>query len=410
MPTSDRDTAARLLDDAVEALDLGDLAEAVREPLREVAVRFGVRMDDGSVRTFSGFRVQHDVARGPAKGGLRFAPGMDLDHARALAATMTVKTAVVDLPFGGGKGGIDVDPDTVSEAELERVVKGFTRALADVIGPDRDVPAPDVGSGPREMAWVAAAYAEGRGWQPAVVTGKPVEVGGSPFRVEATGWGVAHVAALAARWRGLDLEGATVAVQGYGNVGRWAARTLAERGATVVAASASAGGRHDASGLDLDALDRVRADGGGVVDLDQGDKLTNDDLLRLDVDLLVPCALGGAIDADVAAEVAAPLVVEGANLAVTADALPVLRDRDVAVVPGVLANAGGVVVSWHEWVQNRQGDRWTADDVRERLAARLERAWDDVRRRAEEDDVDLVAAAHRLGLERVAAAHRLRGG
>jgi glutamate dehydrogenase (NAD(P)+) len=304
---------------------------------------------------------------------------------------------------------VDVDPRSLSDRERESLVKGFTRAISHVIGPDLDIPAPDVGTGPQEMAWIADAWSEQSTWQPAVVTGKPLELGGSAFRVDATGWGAAHVAELAARAIDLDLDGATVAVQGYGNVGSYAARELQRRGATVVAATASAGGRHDAAGLDLDRLDVVRAEGGGVVDLEQGDKITNAQLLALDVDILVPAALGAAIDDENAGDVRARLIVEGANLAVTHDANALLAERGVTVVPGLLANAGGVIVSWMEWVQNRQGQSWDVDEVRDRLAAKLESSWETLHQRAIDDDLDLVTAAYRVALERVCAARTLRG-
>lgn len=402
-------TAHQHLDDAIEAQGLDGLGEALRVPTREVNVSVPLRRDDGRIEVYIGHRVQDDDSRGPFKGGLRLAEGVDAEHFRALASTMTMKTAVADLPFGGGKGGLAVNPRSLSESELERLVKEFTRRIAHVLGPDLDVPAPDVGSGPREMAWIADAWSRPRGWSPGVVTGKPIELGGSAFRIEATGWGAAHVASLVARDLDLDLDGATVAVQGYGNVGSWAARTLAERGAKVVAVSASAGGRYDGGGLDLARLDEVRDAGGGVVDLEQGDKVTNDELLALDVDILVPSALGGSIHEDNAGDVRATMVVEGANLAVTHGAARALAEAGVTVVPGLVANAGGVIVSWFEWQQNRQGDQWDRATVRERLAVRLGRTHTAVRDRADREGVELVPAAYRIGVERVAAARRLRG-
>ncbi len=403
------ETARRHLEAALETEDVSGLAGALRRPVREIAVNVLIRREDGTPEVFSGYRVQHDNARGPFKGGLRFAPGVNIEHFRALASTMSLKCAVVGVPFGGGKGGIDVDPKSLSPRELEDLVKGFTRQISHVIGPDLDIPAPDVGTGPREMAWIADTWSEQSTWQPAVVTGKPLELGGSAFRVDATGWGAAHVAELAAQRAGLELDGATVAVQGYGNVGIYAARELARRGATVVAVSASDGGRFDPDGLDLDALDEVRADGGGVTDHEQGEEITNDELLSLDVDILVPAALGAAIHEGNVDDVDASIIVEGANLAVTYEANQKLAEWGVVVVPGLLANAGGVTVSWMEWAQNRQGLDWDEDEVRSRLAERLERSWDDVTARAEEDGVDLVTAAYRLAVGRVVAARELRG-
>lgn len=403
------ETARRHLEDALEVEEVNGLADALREPVREIAVSVLIRRDDGTPEVFRGYRVQHDNARGPFKGGLRFAPGVDIEHFRALASTMSLKCAVVDVPFGGGKGGVDVDPKELSDREMEDLVKGFTRQISKLIGPDLDIPAPDVGTGPQEMAWIADAWSEQSTWQPAVVTGKPLELGGSAFRVDATGWGAAHVAELAARRAGISLDGARVAVQGYGNVGIYAAHELRARGATVVAVSASDGGRYDPDGIDLDELDEVRADGGGVTELDQGEEITNEELLALDVDILVPAALGAAINEDNVDDVTARVIVEGANLAVTHGANATLADRDVIVVPGLLANAGGVTVSWMEWVQNRQGEAWDEDEVRELLADRLERAWEAVTDRADGDGVDLVTAAYRLAVQRVVAARVLRG-
>lgn len=403
------ETARRHLEDALQAEEVDGLADALRQPVREIAVNVLIRREDGTPASFTGYRVQHDNARGPFKGGLRFAEGVDIGHFRSLASTMSLKCAVVEVPFGGGKGGIDVDPKQLTDRELEDLVKAFTRSISHVIGPDLDIPAPDVGTGPREMAWIADAWSEQSTWQPAVVTGKPLELGGSQFRVEATGWGAAHVTELAARDVGLDLEGATVAVQGYGNVGVHVARELHARGATIVAVSASDGGRHARDGIDLDRLDEVRGDGGGVTDLDQGDEITNDELLALDVDVLVPAALGAAIHGDNVADVDARLVVEGANLAVTHEANNALADAGATVVPGLLANAGGVAVSWMEWVQNRQGRDWTREEVREQLATRLERGWEAACEEAEDGGDDLVTGAYRLATRRVTAARVLRG-
>lgn len=402
-------TAHKHLEAALAAEDVDGLADALRRPVREIAVSMQIRREDGTPDTFTGYRVQHDNARGPFKGGLRFAPRVDIEHFRALASTMSLKCAVIDVPFGGGKGGIDVDPGDLTVRELEDLVKAFTRSISHVIGPDLDIPAPDVGTGPREMAWIADAWSEQSTWQPAVVTGKPLELGGSPFRTESTGWGAAHVAELAAQRIGLDLQGATVAVQGYGNVGVHAARELCRRGATVVAVSASDGALHDEEGIDLDRLDEVRAAGGGVLDLDQGDQLSNAELLALDVDVLVPAALGGAIHADNVTDVAADLVVEGANLAITHEANAALADAGITVIPGLLANAGGVAVSWMEWVQNRQGLDWELGEVRDRLASRLERSWQAMCKRAARDGLDLVTAAYRLAIGRVSAARVQRG-
>jgi glutamate dehydrogenase (NAD(P)+) len=397
-------------DCAARRLSLPDhLQVALKTPYRELMVEIPLVDEDGQFRTFHGYRVQHNYARGPMKGGLRYHPHVDLDESRALASLMTWKTAVVDLPYGGAKGGIDVDPKTLTRTELERITRTFTERIHQFIGPNEDIPAPDMNTDGQVMAWIVDEYSKFHGFTPAVVTGKPLEVGGSPGRVSATGRGVAVVTARAAARLGMDLDGATVAVQGYGNVGSWSARLLAELGARVVAVSDVEGGVFAGDGLDLDALDALGVGGESVVALEGGERITNDDLLTMDVDILVPAALGGVIQLWNARHVRARLVVEGANAPITPGGDAVLEERGVTVVPDILANAGGVTVSYFEWVQNLQQFRWTAERVDRELTTIMESAYDAVATMASERRTSLRTAAFMVAIQRVARAVQMRG-
>jgi glutamate dehydrogenase (NAD(P)+) len=397
-------------DRAAEVLELSeDIRVALKTPFREVMVELPLRCDDGSLRTFSGFRVQHDMSRGPLKGGLRYHPEVDLDEVRALAALMTWKTAVVDLPYGGAKGGINCDPTTLSQLDLERLTRRFVSRIERFIGPHEDIPAPDVNTNAQVMAWIVDEYSKFHGYSPAVVTGKPVELGGSLGRESATGRGVLFAARLAAERAGVELEGATVAVQGFGNVGSWAARFFAEAGSRVVAVSDVKGGIHDASGFDLVRLREHLAESGSVTGFPGADAITNEELLELDVDILVPAALGGVIHARNAADVRARMIVEGANHPLTPEADEILLDSGSLVIPDIFANAGGVTVSYFEWVQNLQQFRWTAERVDEELAIVMQTAWKAISALADEHSTDLRTAAFMLAIRRVAAATQLRG-
>jgi glutamate dehydrogenase (NAD(P)+) len=382
---------------------------ALKTPYRQVMVEIPLLDDDGDIRTFHGYRVQHNSARGPMKGGLRYHPEVDLDEVRALASLMTWKTAVADLPYGGAKGGIDCDPRALEERQLERVTRTFVERVHAFIGENQDIPAPDVNTDGRVMAWIVDEYAKFNGYTPGVVTGKPLDVGGSPGRVDATGRGVSIIAGHAAADYGIDLDGATVAVQGYGNVGSWSARHLAGLGAKVVAVSDIDGGIFRGDGLDLDAVDAAVHHDGSVIAASGVESLDNAGLLALDVDILVPAALGGAIHAGNVGAVAARLLVEGANAPVTPAASAVLEERGVPVVPDILANAGGVTVSYFEWVQNRQSFRWTGDRVAEELERIMTGAYRAVKARADEAGVPLRTAAFMVAIQRVAEAVRLRG-
>lgn len=402
------------LDRAFAALEIGaDERTLLESPHLEVMVELPLRLHDGSLRVFHGYRVQHDRSRGPFKGGLRYHPKVTVEHFRALAQAMTWKTALADLPFGGAKGGIDCDPKELSETELEILTKRFTARLGSLIGPDTDIPAPDMGTGPREMAWIYDAYSHLHGDSPGVVTGKPVELGGSPGRVAATGRGVVLTAGWAAAEQGFELAGATVAVQGFGNVGSHAAAFFHEQGAKVVAVSGAKGGLFAGDGLDVPRLMAQLADGlpeGGVPELDiPAERIGSADPLTLPVDIVVPAAIEGVLTAANAGDVKARLVVEGANLPTTREAADVLAERGIPMVPDILANAGGVTVSYLETVQNRYRYRWPLERVWREQEEILRRAWEAVRDRAAADEVTYRTAAWILAVERVHQATVLRG-
>ncbi|MCZ4500932.1 MAG: glutamate dehydrogenase [Marmoricola sp.] len=379
-------------------------------PRREVTVSIPLRRDDGSVELFMGHRVQHNFSRGPAKGGLRYSPSVNLDEVRALAMWMTWKCALLDVPYGGAKGGVRIDPRDYSKAELERVTRRYTSEISPIIGPDRDIPAPDIGTDEQTMAWMMDTYSVQQGYTVlGVTTGKPISLGGSLGRGTATSRGVVHVALAAMKSRGIDPEGATAAVQGFGKVGRYAARFLAEAGVKVVAVSDQYGAVTATGGLDVRALEEHVDATGSVVDATGSEAMSGDDLLTLDVDLLVPAAVEGVLHAGNAAQVRATLVVEGANGPTTPEADAILQDAGRLVVPDILANAGGVIVSYFEWVQAKEAYWWSADDVETRLAQRMTAAWERVNAHSEGLGVPLRTAATCLAVERVAQAHQLRG-
>jgi glutamate dehydrogenase (NAD(P)+) len=381
-------------------------------PYREVKCELPLRRENGQVGVYVGYRVQHDRSRGPFKGGLRYHPAVDLDHCRALARAMTWKCAVVDLPFGGAKGGIACDPSTLTFSERETLTKRLVNRLAPLLGPDRDIPAPDMGTGPQEMAWILEEYAQLSGDDPAVVTGKPVELGGSSSRLAATGRGVSLVTAWACPAQGIELDGARVAVQGFGNVGRYAAAFLADLGARVVAVSDVHGALFAGDGLDLEGVGRCLedADSPKLPELeDFGEAISNEELLALDVDVLVPAAIDGVFDAASARDARAKMIVEGANLPTTWEGAEVFAERGIPVIPDILANAGGVTASYLEWVQNRQRYRWPEERVDKKLESILKAAWREVRDRAQKEDVTYRQASYLIAVERVGRATELRG-
>ena len=388
----------------------GESRAILRVPKREWTVNFPVTMDDGRVEVLTGYRVQHNVARGPAKGGIRFHPATDLDEVRALAMWMTWKCALVNVPFGGAKGGVSVDPRSLSPAELQQVTRRFATELQGVIGPDIDIPAPDVGTNAQTMAWIMDTVSMHAGYTvPAVVTGKPVSLGGSEGRADATGMGVLFTAERALAEAGIDVDGATVAVQGFGNVGEAASRLIHQRGGRVVAVTDVAGGVANPSGLDPARLREHLVTTGSIVGAPGTEPIGNETLLALDVDLLVLAALEGQVTARNAARVRARVIAEGANGPVTPDADPVLAERGVATVPDILCNAGGVIVSYFEWVQNLQSFAWPADQVAERLRQVIGAAYDEVARVRTADGIGARLAAHAIAVARVAEAQRIRG-
>jgi glutamate dehydrogenase (NAD(P)+) len=399
-------------DAAADHLDLdAGVRETLRAPHRELTVRFPVRLDDGRVRVFTGYRVQHNVARGPAKGGLRYHPSTDLDEVRALAMWMTWKCALVNVPFGGAKGGVTCDPRTMSPRETEALTRRFATELEVLIGPDSDIPAPDVGTNAQTMAWIMDTVSMHRGYSvPGVVTGKPMAIGGSNGRADATGQGVVYMIEEAAGRRlGLPLAGTTAAVQGFGNVGEATARLLHQAGVRVVAISDIGGGVYREDGLDVPFLRRYMQERGTLAGAPGTEAITNDELFGLDVDVLVLAALEGQITAANAGTIRARILAEGANGPTTPDADPILLENGVTVIPDILCNAGGVIVSYFEWVQNRESLFWTPKLINGRLREALLAAAAAVWERADADGIDPRRAAHAIAVHRVAEATVLRG-
>jgi glutamate dehydrogenase/leucine dehydrogenase len=400
------------IDDAATYLDASDdQLERLKHPERVLETTLSVESDDGSLATFKAFRSQFNGDRGPYKGGIRYHPGVTRDEVKALSGWMAYKCAVVDIPYGGGKGGIVIDPKEYSADELERITRSFAIELRPLIGPDRDVPAPDVNTGQREMNWIKDTYETLENTTaPGTVTGKAIASGGSEGRVEATGRSVMLTAREAFDYLGTDVADATVAVQGYGNAGAIAARLLDERGATVVAVSDSSGAVHSDEGLNAAAVKDHKNETGSVVDYADADaELSNEELLTLDVDLLIPAALENAIDAGIAEAVAA-VIVEAANWPLTPEADDVLADRDVYVFPDVLANAGGVTVSYFEWVQNRRRFYWSEERVNDELETAIMNAFDDLVTTFEERDLPTFRmAAYVVAIRRILDAHEEGG-
>jgi len=415
VPVQDRNplVAARSqLADAIALLDHGPgMLDMLATPRREATVSVPLRRDDGSIEVLIGHRVQHNLSRGPAKGGVRFSPDVSLDEVRALAMWMTWKCALVNIPYGGAKGGVAFDPRAYSRGEIQRVTRRYTSEIMPILGPTTDIPAPDIGTDEQVMSWMMDTYSVNRGHTVlGVVTGKPVALGGSLGRASATSRGVVHVALAALAHRGIAVRGASAAVQGFGKVGRDAALLLSEAGARVVAVSDQYGAVHDPAGLDVPALARHADVAGTVVGFAAAEPMdASDDLLVLDVDLLVPAAVEAVLNADNAHRVRASVIVEGANGPTTPAADAVLQEADVLVVPDILANAGGVIVSYFEWVQANQAYWWSEDDVNERLAERMQAAWDAVVAYAARRDLSLRRAATALAVDTVANAHLARG-
>jgi glutamate dehydrogenase (NAD(P)+) len=398
-------------DHAADKLDLDDgMRRVLRVPQRELTVNFPVTMDDGTVQVFTGHRVQHNVSRGPAKGGIRYHQDVSLDEVRALAMWMTWKCACVNIPYGGGKGGVIVDPKKLSIREVEGLTRRFTTEISPLIGPERDIPAPDVNTNAQTMAWIMDTYSMHHGYTiPGVVTGKPIAIGGSLGRNEATARGAVFTLLQWAKASGNTLQGARVAIQGYGNAGSIAAMLLAEQGATIVAVSDSTGGIHNAAGLQPAKVSAWKQEHGTVVGFPGSDELSNQELLEVDCDILVPAALENQITKANAPRITAKVVAEAANGPTTPEADAILHDRGIFLIPDILCNAGGVTVSYFEWVQDMQSFFWTEARINESLKEIMDRAFDAVHAMSQRHEVDMRTAAYMVAVARVAEATTLRG-
>ena len=382
------------------------------QPDRAIVVSIPLRRDNGDVEVYTGYRVQHNDTRGPCKGGIRFHPHVNLGEVTALATLMTFKCAVVGVPLGGAKGGISIDPSGLSRAELQRLTRRYTTEIINFIGPGKDIPAPDMGTNPQVMAWIMDTFSQTSGFAvPGVVTGKPIELGGSQGRLQATGRGLVYTVTDAADHLGLNLKGATAAIQGLGNVGYWAARRLAHRGTKIVAASDVTGAIYNPKGIDLKAAYVHMQKTGGLAGFEGAEAMDPDELLTLKVDVLIPAALGGVIDAEIAAKLQCRILAEGANGPVTSEGDEVLRTRqdEVFVIPDLLANAGGVTVSYFEWVQGTQNFFWSATEVNNRLKAIMISAFKEILKVHRTEGLDMRSAAMAVGMRRVSDAMLMRG-
>lgn len=406
------DDARAQLAQATEVLGLDrGMYESLARSRREISVAVPVRRDSGEVEVLTGYRVQHNLTRGPAKGGVRFSPHANLDEVRALAMWMTWKSALVGLPYGGGKGAVTLDPTTFSKAEKERATRRYTSEILPMIGPDKDIPAPDMGTDEQVMAWMMDTYSTQVGHTTlGVVTGKPLSLGGSLGRSTATSRGVADITFQALEYQGRQVAGSTAAVQGYGKVGSHAARFLTDAGMKVLAVSDVFGAIYNSNGLDISGLEKYFADKGTIVGFPEAEAMEKgSDILELAADVLVPAALEGVITEENAHRIQAGLIVEGANGPTTKAGDEILLDRGITVVPDILANSGGVIVSYFEWVQGNQSFWWSAKEVDQHLHTRITQAWHRVRDFSEKEKLPLRLAATSLAVKTVADAHRLRG-
>ncbi len=407
---SNLDIVRFYFDRAVERLELpDDIRTVFWTPYREVTVQIPVKLADGKVHTFSGYRIQHNGARGPYKGGIRYHPEVDVDEVRALASLMTWKTAVANIPFGGAKGGVNVPADRLDRAELQAITRSFMDKIQKVLGPTRDIPAPDVGTNAQTMAWMMDEYGKLHGHTPAICTGKPIALEGSYGREQATGRGCIYMFREAAPQIGLTPADSTFVVQGYGNVGSWAARILQQLGARMIGTSDATGAIRSDEGIDADDLAAHLRDGGKLTEFPGAEVISPDDLLAIECDVLIPAALGGMIHEGNADRINTKMIIEGANSPTTPVADQILHEKDVHVIPDVMANAGGVVCSYFEWVQNLQHFRWSEREVNDKLGGIMRRAYRDVSGRAKEERISLREAAYLVGIERVVEASRTRG-
>ena len=406
------ETAQRQIDIVADLLHLnGGVREVLKVPKRELTVNFPVRMDDGSFRVYTGYRVQYNMARGPTKGGIRYHPQVTLDEVRALAAWMTWKCAVVNIPYGGAKGGVICDPKHMSIGELERLTRRYASEIAPIIGPEVDIPAPDVYTDAQTMAWIMDTFSMQKGYSvPGVVTGKPISIGGSEGRGEATGRGCSYVVREAAKELGLKLKGASVAIQGFGNAGSVASKILAdEQGAKIVAVSDTKGGITNPDGLNPHAVDEHKRKTGSVVGFPGSKPITNDEILTMKCDVLIPAALENQLSAKNADKVQAKIVAEAANGPTLPEADTILFQKGITVLPDILANAGGVTVSYFEWAQDLQGFFWTLDEVNQRLERVMVGSYADMRKQAKAHSVHNRTGAYLLAIQRVVDAIRIRG-
>ncbi|HEY7416148.1 MAG TPA: Glu/Leu/Phe/Val dehydrogenase [Ktedonobacteraceae bacterium] len=396
---------------AAERLKLSeDMREILRMPKRELSVNFPVRLDDGRIKTFSGYRVQHNVTRGPAKGGIRYSPDVTLDEVRALAMWMTWKCAVVGIPYGGAKGGVICNPKEMSPRELERMTRRYATEISIIIGPHSDIPAPDINTNPQVMAWIMDTYSMHEGFSiPAVVTGKPLSIGGSEGRNEATATGVLFVTRRAAKRMDMPLKKARVSVQGFGNAGNIAARLFHNEGCQIVAVSDSRGGVYNEAGLDPAAVLRHKQETGSVVGYPHAQAMSAQDVLEVPCDILIPAATEGAITEANADRVQARIVTEAANGPTTPGADAILFKKDCIVIPDILANAGGVTVSYFEWVQDLQSFFWGVDEITRKLEVIMNRSFDAIAQVADSNQCDMRLAANMLAISRVAEATQVRG-
>jgi glutamate dehydrogenase (NAD(P)+) len=405
------ESALKQLDDAARIVDLDPgVHEVLRNPRRTLEVSIPTRMDDGSIKVFTGYRVHHNTSRGPSKGGIRYHASVTLDEVKALAMWMTWKCAVVGIPYGGAKGGVIVDPKLLSRSELERMTRRYASEILPLIGPERDIPAPDMGTNEDVMAWIMDTYSTREGFSvPGVVTGKPVAIGGSKGRVSATGRGVTYVTLATLKHLGMAVEDARVVVQGFGNVGSHAVQLLEDAGCIVVGVSDEKGGVYNPEGLSFAGLTAHAREAGTIVGYEGGETITNDALLELDCDVLIPAAVENQLTEDNAERVRATVIVEAANGPTTPPGDDIFKERGILVVPDILANSGGVTVSYFEWVQDLQSYYWDEDEVNERLRKIMERAYVDVLTLSQDRKVTMREAATVLGVTRVAEAHQTRG-
>jgi glutamate dehydrogenase (NAD(P)+) len=407
---SNLDIVRFYFDRAVERLGLDDdIATVFWSSYREVTVQIPVKLSDGKVHTFSGYRIQHNGARGPYKGGIRFHPEVDIDEVRALASLMTWKTAVANVPFGGAKGGVNCPAGELESSELQKITRSFMDKIEKILGPTRDIPAPDVNTNAQTMAWMMDEYGKLHGHTPAIVTGKPIPLEGSYGREQATGRGCVYMFREAAPQIGLTPPETTFVVQGYGNVGSWAARIMQQLGSRMVGASDATGAIRNDAGIDADDLAQHIEQGGQLTEFPGAEVISPDDLLAIECDVLIPAALGGMIHEGNANRINCKMIIEGANSPTTPHADDVLRDKGVHVIPDVMANAGGVVCSYFEWVQNMQHFRWSEREVNDKLGGIMRKAYRDVSGRSKEEKVSLRDGAYLVGIERVVEASRARG-